>query len=417
MIAVHTSPLEIPGSGDAGGLNVYVCQVARRLARRGIEVDIFTRATSARQPVSQALAPGVRVCHVIAGPLEPLPKDELPQQLCAFTAAVLRAEACREQGWYDVIHSHYWLSGQVGMLASRRWAVPLVHTMHTLAKVKNATLTEGDRPEPQVRVVGEAEVVAAADRLVANTEGERRQLVELYGADPEAVAVVPPGVDTAVFRPGLQERARRRLHLPEPGPVILFVGRLQPLKGPDVVIRAVAELVAKRPELRATLRLVIVGGPSGPGMDVEWLRALAAECGIAELVRFEPPVPPHRLVEFYRAATFTVVPSHSESFGLVALESQACGTPVIAARVGGLATAVQDGLSGRLIDGHDPGRYASVLAELLDDRVSYAAMRRRAVEHASLFDWERTASGLLAVYEAAVAARRRSDIASLLGSA
>src|SRR4051812_49375711 len=201
-LSVHTSPLDQPGAGDAGGMNVYIVETSRRLAERGIAVDVFTRATSSDLPPVVEMSPGVTVRHVPAGPFEDLGKEELPAQLCAFTAAVLREEAQHEPGYYDVVHSHYWLSGQVGWLARDRWSVPLIHTAHTLAKVKNAALADGDRPEPRVRVVGEEQVVAEADRLVANTEEEARQLVGFYGADPRRTLVVPPGVDLDRFSPG-----------------------------------------------------------------------------------------------------------------------------------------------------------------------------------------------------------------------
>src|SRR6188472_1242218 len=230
LLSVHTSPLEQPGTGDAGGMNVYVVQTALRMARRGIAVEIFTRATSSEHPPVVELAPGVLVRHVVAGPFEGLGKHDLPSQLCAFTAGVLRAEARHEPGWYDVVHSHYWLSGQVGWLARDRWGVPLVHTAHTLARVKNAALADGDRPEPRARVIGEEQVVAEADRLIANTDEEARQLVRLYGADPSRTLVVPPGVDLDRFSPGDRAAARHAVGMPLDAIVLLFVGRIQPLK-------------------------------------------------------------------------------------------------------------------------------------------------------------------------------------------
>src|SRR5438067_2651911 len=200
VLSVHTSPLEQPGTGDAGGMNVYIVQTATRMARRGVTVEVFTRATSSETPPVVELAPGVLVRHVVAGPFEGLDKNDLPSQLCAFTAGVLRTEARHEPGHYDVVHSHYWLSGQVGWLARDRWGVPLVHSAHTLARVKNASLADGDAPEPMVRVIGEDQVVAEADRLVCNTDAEAAQLVELYGADAARTGVIPPGVDLGRFR-------------------------------------------------------------------------------------------------------------------------------------------------------------------------------------------------------------------------
>ena len=405
MLSVHTSPLEQPGSGDAGGMNVYIGELARRLAGMGIDVEVFTRATSGEDPATIEVAPGYVVRNVVAGPLEPLPKADLPAQLCAFTAAVLRAEAAREPGWYDLIHTHYWLSGHVGWVAKERWGVPLVHTMHTMAKVKNAALAEGDAPEPSARAIGEAQVVEAADRLVANTEAEADELVGLYDATPGAVAVVPPGVDLQVYRPDSQRAARRRLGLPPDRSILLFVGRIQPLKAPDLLIRALALMVERQPSLRGRVTVVVVGGPSGTRTaEPERLHHLAAELGIADLVCFVPPVTGSRLADFYRAATLTVVPSYSESFGLVALESQACGTPVVAARVGGLRTAVADGISGVLVDGHAPAVYAEVIQELLADDARRARLSAAAVRHASKFSWDRTVEGVLEVYSGVIGA-------------
>ena len=235
-ISVHTSPLDQPGTGDAGGLNVYVVEVARRLAARGVEVEIFTRAVSRDAPPVTELAPGVLVRHVIAGPFEELDKADLPAQLCPFTLGVLRTEAAYEPGRYDLVHAHYWLSGQVGAVAKVRWGVPLVQSMHTLGKVKNAALAAGDAAEPEVRIRGEAEVIAAADRLVANTAAEADQLAGLYGADPSRVATVNPGVDLTVFHPGSRLEARRRLGLPADAVVLMFAGRVQPLKAPHLVL-------------------------------------------------------------------------------------------------------------------------------------------------------------------------------------
>ena len=400
-LSVHTSPLDQPGAGDAGGMNVYIVEASKRLAARGIAVDIFTRATSSDLPPVVEMAPGVTVRHVSAGPFEGLGKEELPAQLCAFTAAVLREEAQHEPGYYDVVHSHYWLSGQVGWLARDRWSVPLIHTAHTLAKVKNEALAVGDRPEPRARVIGEEQVVAEADRLIANTEEEARQLVRLYGADPARTLVVPPGVDLDRFAPGSRAAARRAVGTPDDAVVLLFVGRIQPLKAPDVVLHAAAAMLADDPALRSRLRVHVVGAPSGSGLDApEQLQKLAADLGIADVVQFFPPQPPERLADHYRAADVAVVPSHNESFGLVALEAQACGTPVVAAAVGGLPTAVRNGVSGVLVDGHDPRDYATAVRAVLARRELLSAGARR---HAAQFSWDRTADALVAAYVSAAA--------------
>jgi D-inositol-3-phosphate glycosyltransferase len=416
VLSVHTSPLEQPGKGDAGGMNVYIVELARRLAAGGTEVEIFTRASSSELPPVAELAPGVTVRHVVAGPLEGLRKEELPAQLCAFTSGVLRAEAAREAGFYDVVHSHYWLSGQVGWLAAERWGVPLVHTAHTLAKVKNAWLAEGDRPEPSARVIGEAQVVEAADRLIASTTDEAQQLVALYDADPDLITTVAPGVDLDVFSPGDTAAARARVGLAADSVVLLFVGRIQPLKAPDVLLRAAARLVRDDPDLRRRLVVAIVGGPSGSGLEhPEHLAKLAGDLGISDVVRFEQPAPHPMLADWYRAATVTVIPSYTESFGLVAVESQACATPVVAASVGGLRTAVRDGVSGVLVDGHDPAAWAEVLSRVVRDDNLRHRFAAGGLEHAAGFGWDRTADGVLDVYREVVTAWRVSSDAAVVG--
>lgn len=399
VLSLHTSPLEQPGTGDAGGMNVYIAQTAKRLAERGTEVEIFTRATSSDIPPTAELAPGVLVRNVVAGPFEGLDKHELPSQLCAFAAGAMRVEARHEPGYYDLVHSHYWLSGQVGWLARERWGVPLVHTAHTLAKVKNASLAAGDSPEPRARVVGEEQVVAEADRLVANTSVEAADLIERYGADPGAVRTVPPGVDLDLFGPGDSAVARRSLELPQDAVVLAFVGRIQPLKAPDVLLRATAELLRRRPEIRDRLVVLVVGGPSGSGLErPSALHELAAQLGITDVLRFLPPCTGAELRSVYRAADVVAVPSYNESFGLVALEAQACGTPVVAAAVGGLPIAVQDGTSGLLVDGHRTDQWADALSSLVVDRQLRERLAAGTVRHATTFSWDRTTEALLDAY-------------------
>jgi D-inositol-3-phosphate glycosyltransferase len=395
-------------------MNVYVVELARRLAALGIEVEIFTRATSSDLPPVVEAADGVRVRHVVAGPFEGLAKDELPAQLCAFARGVLRTEAGHDFGWYDLVHSHYWLSGQVGALAKERWGVPLVHSMHTMAKVKNSLLADGDTPEPRARIIGEEQVVDAADWLVANTDEEARALIDLYDADPRTVMTVNPGVDLDVFRPGDRTLARRELGLPTDAVVLAFVGRIQPLKAPDVLLRAAARLLETRPGLRERLVVAVVGGPSGSGTaKPDALIRLARTLGIADVVRFVPPVPQGGLAAWYRAATVVAVPSYNESFGLVALEAQACGTPVVAAATGGLLTAVCDGESGVLVDGHDPDQWARVLGDLVGDEARTARLGEGGVAHAQGFGWPVTAARTLDVYSAAITASE--DPVSLVG--
>jgi D-inositol-3-phosphate glycosyltransferase len=404
-ISLHTSPLDQPGTGDAGGLNVYVVEVSKRLAERGIEVEIFTRAVCRDTPPTVELVPGVLVRNVVAGPFEELDKNALPGQICPFTFGVLRTEAAFAPGRYDLLHAHYWLSGQVAAVAAERWGVPLVQSMHTLGKVKNLALASGDYAEPAARIRGEGEVVAAADRLVANTAEEARQLIDLYGADPWRVETVNPGVDLSVFRPASDPVAvvRRRLGLASDAVVLAFAGRIQPLKGPDVVLRAAASLLRLCPWLADRLVVVIVGGPSGTEVGAPGrLEALASSLGISSLVRMEAPCPQPELADWYRAADVVLVPSHSESFGLVALEAQACGTPVAAAAVGGLRTAVRDGYSGVLVDGHDPEVWARVLSDLLVSPARLASLSRGARKHAAAFNWPATAERLVGVYTGAM---------------
>jgi D-inositol-3-phosphate glycosyltransferase len=409
VLSVHTSPLEQPGTGDAGGMNVYIEQTAARMAARGVAVEVFTRATSSELPPVVELTPGVVVRHVPAGPFEGLAKNDLPGELCAFTAGVLRAEARHEPGHYSVVHSHYWLSGQVGWLVRNRWGVPLVHTAHTLAKVKNAALADGDTPEPAVRVLGEEQVVAEADRLVANTDVEAHQLVHFYDADPDRIVTVPPGVDLSLFTPGDRVAARHALGLREQDVVLAFVGRIQPLKAPDVVLRAAAELLDRDRRLRDRLVVLVVGGPSGSGLQrPRGLEELAAALGIADLVRFLPPQPREALATVYRAADAVAVPSHNESFGLVALEAQACGTPVVAAAVGGLPVAIADGVSGVLVGSHRTIDWADALAAVALRPAYREQLATAAVGHARRFSWEHTTDALLVTYADAAAALRNS---------
>ncbi|MEV2274622.1 D-inositol-3-phosphate glycosyltransferase [Nocardiopsis sp. NPDC049922] len=405
-VSLHTSPLDQPGTGDAGGLNVYVVEVARRMAERGVAVDVFTRATSADLPPIVELAPGVNVRHVPAGPYGRLDKHALNDHLCPFIFGMLRAEAQGEPGHYDLVHGHYWLSGRAGVVAARRWGVPLVQSMHTMARVKNASLAEGDAPEPEARVRGEDQLVRQADMLIANTDDEARQLREFYGARDERISTIPPGVDLEVFTPGARDEALRRIGLAPGTELLLFVGRVQRLKAPDILIRAAARLLDRDPSLRSRLVVGVVGGLSGGGTREPGLLAdLARSLGVADVVRIEPPQDRVRLADYYRAATATVVPSYSESFGLVAVESQACGTPVVASRVGGLTTAVADGTSGVLVEGHDPDDYAAVLHRLITQPAWHARLAMAAPRHAATLGWSRTVDELLDVYRASTAPR------------
>lgn len=405
MLSVHTSPLDQPGTGDAGGMNVYIAEVATRLAQRGTAVEVFTRSTSSDLSATVEMAPGVLVHNVVAGPFEGLPKEDLPGQLCAVTAGVLRKEAARREGWYDLIHSHYWLSGQVGWLAKERWGVPLVHTMHTMGRVKNLSLAPDDRAEPALRIIGEQQVVDAADRLVANTQAERSDLVSLYDADPRLVDVVLPGVDLDAFHDRDRDAARAALGYHPDELVVLFVGRIQPLKAPDLLVRAMARLAAADPALAARVRLEFCGGPSGTGKEHPTALAdLAAALHVP--AAFHAPTDRVRLRQRYVAADVVVVPSHSESFGLVAVEAQACGTPVLAAKVGGLPVSVHDGVSGLLVEGHEPAVWAAALRRILSDDALRTRLASGARGHARTLSWDATVDGLLTSYATAMSAPR-----------
>ena len=400
---VHTSPLDQPGAGDAGGMNIYVVESAERMAAMGVSVDIFTRRHNPDLPDIVELSPGVRVRHLNIGACSAT-KEELPALIPNLSDAFSKV---LEDERYDVLHSHYWISGKVAMPVAKKFGIPLAHTMHTMARVKNMNLAEGERPEPMIRVQGETQVVAAADALIANTDAEAASLVSLYEACPDNVSVVSPGVDLYTFTAGSgRKAAREAVGLPQDAHILAFVGRIQPHKGPEVLIRAVAEMLNHSPHLRPKLITVIMGGASGSGVgEVERLKDLVSWLNISDVVRFENPVPRAQLPQWYRAADLVCVPSYSESFGLVALEAQACGTPVVATAVGGLRTAVADGISGVLVDGHDPRAWSSVLARLLQEPQRRVLLSMGAIEHASHFGWDATARGTLDIYDRIIATR------------
>ena len=406
VLMVHTSPLEQPGIGDAGGMNIYVVESAQRMAAMGVSVDIFTRRTHAHETEIVEISPGVRVRYFDCGHGS-LTKEQLPAHISGLSKEFLRLLKSEN---YDAIHSHYWISGKVAMPAAKELGIPLVHTMHTMARVKNLNLAEGETPEPMIRVQGETQVVAAANALVANTDAEAASLVSLYDACPDIVHVVSPGVDLYTFTPGQgRSTAREVVGLPQDCLVVSFVGRIQPHKGPEVLIRATSELVKHSPLLRHKLIVNIIGGASGANTEeVDRLKELATWLGIDDVVRFSPPVPRADLAQWYRAADLVVVPSYSESFGLVALEAQACGTPVVATAVGGLRTAVADGISGVLVDGHDPKAWSSVIARLLQEPQRRVLLSMGAIEHASHFGWDATARGTLDIYDLVITESRKS---------
>jgi D-inositol-3-phosphate glycosyltransferase len=406
VLMVHTSPLEQPGIGDAGGMNIYVVESAQRMAAMGVSVDIFTRRTHTSETATVEISPGVRVRYFDCGH-GTLSKEQLPAHIAGLSKEFLRLVKDEK---YDAIHSHYWISGKVAMPAAKSLGIPLVHTMHTMARVKNLNLAEGESPEPMIRVQGETQVVAAANALVANTDAEAASLVSLYDACPDIVHVVSPGVDLYTFTPGQGRSAARVIvDVPQDSLVVSFVGRIQPHKGPEVLIRATSELVKHSPLMRHKLIVNIIGGASGANTEeVDRLKELTTWLGIDDVVRFAPPVARGDLAQWYRAADLVVVPSYSESFGLVALEAQACGTPVVATAVGGLRTAVADGISGVLVDGHDPKAWSSVIARLLQEPQRRVLLSMGAIEHASHFGWDATARGTLDIYDQVITQARKS---------
>jgi len=398
VVSLHTSPLDQPGTGDSGGMNVYIRAATERLADRGVDVDVFTRRRAHDVGEIESLSDRSRIIHVTAGPRDPVPKEELPRFLPEFLDGVLHRSAIEGCG-YDLVHTHYWLSGWIGRRAKEAWGAPLVASFHTLGKVKNYSRARGEFPESPERLAGEEAAIEDADRIMAATPAEASQLVGLYRADPERIRLVPPGVDHDIFSPRPRDEARVRLHLIGVR-LLLFVGRLQPHKGPDVAVRTLAEVLARDPRGTEDVVLAIVGGPSGTGHGAEVARLmdLAGALGVEERVMLFPPQPQVRLADFYAAAEAVLVPSRSESFGLVALEAQACGTPVVAAAVGGLRYVVEDEMTGYLVEGHDPADHAERVLRVLDDPAGAAAMGRRGLGRSLRFSWDATAEGILGVY-------------------
>lgn len=386
MLSLHTSPLTQPGVGDSGGMNVFVRELGAALAQAGVVVRVYVRRWDEGLDPLVAVEPGFEVIHVPAGPPD-IPKAELPGIVDEFADWVRRDLKAR--GDTSVLHANYWLSGVAGHRIKHELDLPLVSTFHTLARVK---ADSGD-PEPQRRMDAEAEVIACSDIITASNPVEAHQLIEHYGAAPERIELVPPGVDHAFFSPGDRRGARHALGWDD-RPVLLFVGRIQPLKGLTVAVEALAALG------RDDVRLVVVGGASGVDgvAELERSEALVRSLGLDEQVSFVPPRPHHLLSTHYRAADVVVVPSRSESFGLVALEAAACGIPVVAAAVGGLTTLVEDGVTGYLVPERDPALFAERIAKLLDDPIAAAEMSMDAAMRARRYTWSTTAGRLRRAY-------------------
>ena len=406
LIAVHTSPLAQAGTGDAGGLNVYVDNVARGLVARGVDVDVFTRRPSADVPatVRVPVASGrgvIEVHHIDAGPID-AGKTELASHLCAFYLGLAAHPVARRA---QVFHGHYWMSGWVGARARRKLGTPLVQTFHTLGRQKNATLAPGDRPEPALRLAAESRIAYDADAIIAPTPQESAFLRSEMNA--RRVHVVEPGVDTTVFNPQADRAWTADLLNPNgDAKVMLFVGRLQPLKAPDTAVETLAALTNDALPGDPPVRLVMVGGPSGNGLgvvDPPALLELAQKLGVADRVAFLTPRAHEELAALYRAADVVLMPSHSESFGLVALEAQACGTPVVATDVGGLRHVLGrvDGVEGggTLVGDHHADKFAAAVRPYLVDQDLVRRTSAAGVRRAQAFTWDGTVDKTIAVYE------------------
>ena len=387
VLSLHTSPLAQPGSGDSGGMNVYVRELVSALAQAGVECTTYTRATRPGLAEVVQVEPGHRVVHIPAGPYD-LAKEQLPSVLTEFGDGVI--DHIKNDSPADVLHANYWLSGLVGHRIKHELDLPFVSTFHTLAKVK----AEGGDFEPEWRERAEAEIINCADAICVSCTEEERQFRRLYGDPAGRIEIIAPGVEHAFFAPGDRGGARNALGLPLDVPVLLFVGRIQPLKGPDVAVRALAEL--NRPDAL----LLIVGGASGTEgvSEMQYLQALISELGVEGQVQFVEPQPHHILSTYYRCADAVIVPSRSESFGLVALEASACGVPVVASGVGGLLTLVDHGSTGFLVPDRDPNLYAEYLSEILDHPERAALMGHRAARRARQYTWGFAAARLRRMY-------------------
>lgn len=402
MLSIHTSPLQQPGRGDAGGLNVYVRGLSQELASWGIDVEIFTADPKTRRTGTTTLAPRVRV-HQIDLVDHPETKAAIAGRVDEIAEAIAATPAWQMA---ELVHAHYWISGAVGLrlIATETHATrrPLIATMHTLALTKNRDVGYG--LEPETRLGAEARIVAGADLVIASTEAERRDLESMASAESRArIAVIRPGVDTSSYRPGYRSIARKNLGLDPDATTLLYVGRLQAVKGPDVLIDALGRLQADRPDLTAGLQAHIVGDSSGDSPDdartAATIRARVGELGLVSQVHFHEPQTAAVLADFYRAADLVVVPSRSESFGLVAAEATASGVPVLAAAVGGLPGVLER--SGRLVRGHDPADWAGALADILGTPGALARLAD-AASHAAphVPGWDEATNAIVAEYSA-----------------
>ena len=406
QISVHTCPLATLGGKETGGMNVYVRDLSRELIRRGHRVDVYTRSQDPTVPyISHALGRGGRVIHVPAGPEQPYPKHQVYDHLPEFVEGVL-AQAERDGIAYDLVHSHYWLSGWVARELRERWGTPIVHMFHTLGKMKNQVAQTPGAQEPPRRIQVEEEIVRFADRVIAATPVEEEQLVGLYGADPARIRVIPPGVDLERFHPIPPARAKEKVGLGPNCRVILFVGRIEPLKGIDTLLWAISLVRRKRPDLVCGMCVPIIGGNPyriEDNDEMVRLQALRKALEIEEVVTFLGAQDQDVLQYYYAAAEMVVMPSDYESFGMVALEAMACGTPVIASDVGGLSHLVRHGRTGYRVPARDPGALAEKIIRLLTDEGLRRRMGQRAACWAEGYAWPLVADRIEAVYDELVA--------------
>lgn len=401
FLSVHASPLAMPGSGKAGGMNVYVRELAQEFGRRGILVDIYTRCNAPDEPqVDCSLGENVRVISVQAGAPQPLPPDAIYAHLSQFTAGVI-AFATRFDLRYDIVYSHYWLSGWVARKLNEVWGTPFAHMFHTLGQMKNRIAQHRPATMPDVRVNVEMRIVQWAAKLIAATPAEQLQLLWLYRADRRKIQVVPPGVNTERFYPVPAERARALLGLPGATNLLLFVGRLEPLKGIDTILNALVLLRERDPSAMASTRFVVIGGSVGERAEPEFLRLrkLVSEMQLEHVVEFLGAKDQEMLPLYYAAATAVIMASDYESFGMVALEAMASGAPVIASEVGGLAFLVQEGQTGFLVPVREPDVLAERIARLSKDVQLRQTMRSAAVKLARQYAWPLIADQLLAAFE------------------
>ncbi|MDY7077657.1 MAG: glycosyltransferase [Chloroflexota bacterium] len=419
MLSVHTCPLATLGGKETGGMNVYVRDLSRELARRGHHVDVYTRLQDPNVPCiidgtrnrifseklgsshTKGLGRRVRVIHVPAGPKQPYSKHLVYDHLPEFVEGVL-AQTKRDDVRYDVLHSHYWLSGVVAQELRQRWGTPIVHMSHTLAKMKNAVAQRLEEREPARRIAAEMEIVRLADTLIAATPFEEEQLVRLYGADPSRIHVISPGVDVERFHPIPAAHAKEQMGMCPECRIILFVGRIEPLKGIDNLLQAIAQIVESRPELCEGLCVPIVGGdPDRIRQDDEMVRLqeLREELGIGDIVTFLGAKDQDTLQHYYSAAEMVVMPSDYESFGMVALEAMACGTPVVASDVGGLSFLVKDGRTGYRVPARDPNALAAKITRLLTNEGVRRRIGQRAACWAETYAWDHIADQIETLYQ------------------